>query len=113
MISASFWDDKIAWYENTNGLGNFGPQQIITTNANGVIGMYVTDIDGDLDMDVLSASRFDDKIAWYENDGYGNFVEHIITTDSDDELLVYVADINGDGYIDVLSASQFDIKIVW
>ena len=31
------------------------------------------DLDGDGDMDVLSASDWDDKIAWYENDGSGNF----------------------------------------
>ena len=28
-------DDKIAWYENTDGAGNFGPQQVITTEADG------------------------------------------------------------------------------
>ena len=27
------------------------------------------DLDGDQDVDVLSASGFDDTIAWYENDG--------------------------------------------
>ncbi len=29
--------------------------------------MFATDVDGDGDIDVLSASGFDDKIAWYEN----------------------------------------------
>jgi hypothetical protein len=38
------------------------------------------DLDNDGDIDVLSASRWDDKIAWYENDGSGNFgIEQIIT----------------------------------
>lgn len=31
--------------------------------------VYTADLDGDGDMDVLSASRDDDKIAWYENLG--------------------------------------------
>ncbi len=31
------------------------------------------DLDEDGDIDVLSASRYDDKIAWYENLGGGNF----------------------------------------
>ena len=35
-------------------------------------------MDGDGDIDVLSASYRDDKIAWYENDGL-NFTQHIIT----------------------------------
>ena len=45
----------------------FGPQQIITTNADEAFWVYAEDLDGDGDMDVLSASREDDKIAWYEN----------------------------------------------
>ena len=36
--------------------------------------VYAVDLDGDDDMDVLSASHGDNKIAWYENiDGLGNF----------------------------------------
>ena len=31
--------------------------------------VYATDLDGDGDADVLSASYIDDKIAWYENQG--------------------------------------------
>ena len=42
--------------------------------ANGARSVYAADLDGDGDADVLSASRFDDKIAWYENtDGKGAF----------------------------------------
>ena len=33
VLSASVFDSKIAWYENTDGKGNFGPQQVITTAA--------------------------------------------------------------------------------
>ena len=39
----------------------------ITTSANGAYSVYAVDIDGDGDIDVLSASVNDDKIAWYEN----------------------------------------------
>ena len=34
VLSASWDDDKIAWYEN-DGSGNFGAQQVITTSADG------------------------------------------------------------------------------
>ncbi|MDP6940371.1 MAG: VCBS repeat-containing protein, partial [Planctomycetota bacterium] len=66
MLSASWWDDKIAWYENQGG-GSFGPQQVITTSADGASAVYATDLDGDGDADVLAASGLGDKIAWYEN----------------------------------------------
>ena len=66
VLSASAFDDKIAWYQN-DGSGNFGPQQVITTNADAAWSVYAADLDGDGDMDALSASVLDDKIAWYEN----------------------------------------------
>jgi hypothetical protein len=41
-------------------------------------------MDGDGDMDVLSASFFDDKIAWYESDEFQNFKPHTIHIYSQD-----------------------------
>jgi len=115
VLSASTGDDKIAWYENTDGQGTFGLQQIITTNANGAQSVYSTDLDGDGDNDVLSASCYDDKIAWYENlDGLGEFgTQRVITTSADVARSVYSIDLDGDGDNDILSASDFDDKIAW
>jgi len=67
VLSASSSDDKIAWYENTDGQGSFGAQQVITTAADAAVSIYAADLDGDGDLDVLSASFDDDKIAWYRN----------------------------------------------
>ena len=39
----------------------------ITTNAISAESVYAVDVDGDGDMDVLSASSVDRKIAWYQN----------------------------------------------
>ena len=75
--------------------------------------VHVTDVDGDGDMDVLSASVFDDKIAWYENDGSESFTEHVISTSADYAISVYAADLDADGDMDVLSASNHDDKIAW
>ncbi|MEM0517891.1 T9SS type A sorting domain-containing protein [Aequorivita flava] len=115
VLSASYEDKKIAWYENTNGQGAFGPEKIISTNANGARMVYTADIDGDGDVDVLSASSNDNKIAWYKNlDGLGNFSsEQIITSNANGALSVHTADIDGDGDQDVLSASYLDDKIAW
>ena len=48
---------------------DFGPQQnvIIQSETDGPTSVYAADLDGDGDMDVLSASSWDNKIAWYEN----------------------------------------------
>jgi hypothetical protein len=47
-------DDKIAWYEN-DGQQNF-TNHSITTAADFGSSVYAADVDGDGDMDVLSAS---------------------------------------------------------
>ena len=63
----------------------FGPQQVISTAADGAHSVFAADVDGDGDTDVLSASALDDKIAWYENDGDSppSFTERIISTAAD------------------------------
>jgi len=115
VLSASRDDDKIAWYENDGGSPPAFTSHVIVTNADGAWSVYATDVDGDGDVDVLSASRYDDKIAWYENDGGSPpaFTGRIITTSADGATSVYAADMDGDGDVDVLSASFSDDKIAW
>lgn len=122
VLSASENDDKLAWYEN-DGTGTFGVQQIISLDAEEPNTVYCADLDGDGDQDVLSASdaEFDDLIAWFENDGDGNFGElqaiysETFGTGAND---VSAADLDGDGDLDVLSSSNvteafWDDKIAW
>lgn len=98
----------------------FSKEIIISESAEGATAVYAADLDGDADLDVLSASEHDDKIAWYENKGNGTFSEQkIITTSADGADDVYAADIDNDGDMDVLSASSDpeawleDDKIAW
>ncbi len=115
VLSASSFDAKITWYSNTNGTGTFGTQQVISNQCQYAMSVAVADIDMDGDLDVVSASLSDDKIAWYANtDGAGTFgTQQIISTQADGALSVQVADINGDGWVDVISASMLDGKVAW
>lgn len=63
-------------------------------------------------MDVLSASRYDDTVAWYEKKwDVGippEFKPISISTTSDGPDSVYAEDLNNDGRLDVLAASDAD-----
>ncbi len=115
IISATTVEDKVSWYENLDGLGNFGAEQIITTQADFVFSVFAADLDNDNDMDVLAAAASDDKVAWYKNlDGEGDFsTEQIITSNADSVRWVIASDLDNDGDMDVLSASQNDDKVAW
>jgi len=114
VLSASIEDDKIAWYENLGGGTSFSTQKVIGTDVDYAASVYACDLDGDGDNDVLSTSRYNDRIAWYENDGSGNFGgKQSISTDADGAMSVYACDLDGDGDNDVLSASWYDDKIAW
>jgi hypothetical protein len=89
--------------------------------ADGAIAVFAADLDGDGDVDVLSASYHNDRIAWYENDGDQNFTPREITNPEDPQnpviangaLAVQAADLDADGDLDVVSASGNDDLIAW
>ena len=98
-------------YGNTQA--QFGPQQIISTNAVGAASVHATDVDGDGDMDVFSGSS--NQIAWYENtDGQGNFsLKQVIIINGAHFESIDTADLDGDGDVDLLSADWSNWNIAW
>jgi hypothetical protein len=104
LFFASRTDNKISWLENTDGLGNFSEEHIITNSTLEAMVVTLGDIDNDGDMDVVSGSRGDKKIAWYENlDGFGNFGPQNIISDTYSIIIdIKITDINGDGDNDIV-----------
>ncbi|MEM9820291.1 MAG: hypothetical protein AAF985_04440, partial [Bacteroidota bacterium] len=76
VLSASFDDDKIAWYENLDGQGTLGLQQIISDQAEEAVEVFATDFDFDGDIDFIAALK--EKFVWLENLGSFDFVSHLI-----------------------------------
>ncbi|QQS27637.1 MAG: T9SS type A sorting domain-containing protein [Sphingobacteriales bacterium] len=104
VLSASYGDKKIAWFENL-GNGTFNTIKVITRNAWGANTVFAADLDNDGFIDVLSSSYNDDKIAWYRNEGQGNFSEQIlITNTAEGAMAVTAADFDNDGDADVVAA---------
>ena len=104
VLSASRFDGRIAWREN-DGNGEFSAPRTITMDAEGTEdgALHAVDMDGDGDADVVSGSWIDDRIAWYENMGGGDFsAQRVIAAGS----VVHPADLDGDGDADLLSAGS-------
>ncbi|KAH8045004.1 hypothetical protein JL721_12725 [Aureococcus anophagefferens] len=70
---------------------------VITTLADGAWFVFAIDVDGDGDVDVLSASYNDDTVA-----GLGGR-----------RFVFFAVDVDGDGDVDALSANRYENTIAW
>ncbi|MDY6935150.1 MAG: FG-GAP-like repeat-containing protein [Spirochaetota bacterium] len=126
-VIESMWGSAwIIWWENDGTLPDDGTQwdyhNISPMSWGGPRSVMAADIDGDDDMDVLSANG---GIRWWENmDGCGSFpnggVEypvgslHTIDDSFFPSYYAYALDMDKDGDIDVLGAAGGDIdEIAW
>jgi hypothetical protein len=126
LLSTSGNDDKVAWYQNDGGSPPSFSPHVIAVTADRAFSVFAADLDADGDMDVVSGSFADDKVAWYENLGGAPpaFVERVIVEDPDGPAgplegfadginRIRVSDLDGDGDFDILSAAAGGNKIAW
>ncbi len=104
VLGASQTISGLGWMENLgDGLwGQYGECSQSIDNQVGFID--TTDLDGDGDLDVLAYTGFDRRLAWYENNGTGDYGKQQIInlgdTSYDHKL---TGDIDDDGDMDVIS----------
>jgi hypothetical protein len=118
VLAVSGDDHKIAWFENLDAAGDFGPERLVSDPDPFLEAgrIAAADLDGDDDLDVLvSASGNWDNVVWFENlTGTGEFgPRRVITAGYKDPAFVRAADLDGDGDQDVLTGSAYHQRFDW
>ena len=112
VVTASFWDNKIAYYQNDQN-GGFLEQQVISSEIEGANTLFITDLNGDGRADILTAG-FEDQIIWFENRGGNNFSEEQIVSNTITGVAdLFAIDLDGDTDNDIIAASSIENKFVW
>ncbi|MDP7693720.1 MAG: FG-GAP-like repeat-containing protein, partial [Vicinamibacterales bacterium] len=115
IISSSFTDSTIAWYESDGAADpSFTASDIITT-ADGAHDVHVADMDGDGDLDIAYTSSNDDTVALYLNNGAADpsFTAFGADDEIDGATSIFIADLDGDGDLDGVSAASNSDTIDW
>ncbi|MGE4589953.1 MAG: T9SS type A sorting domain-containing protein [Acidaminococcaceae bacterium] len=106
ILSGGAWDNTLSWYENIDGQGTFGPENYISTTVDLIQFAYTADLDGDSDQDVYFAAMGNNKIAWYQNDGSGNFGSQHLIDFVPDATDVFAQDFDNDYDLDIVSTAD-------
>ena len=90
-------------------------QHDIDADMPGAGSVHAADLDGDGDVDVVSASHRRDYVAWYESNGDTppEWRKRVVARGFDDPYSVYAADLDGDGDVDVVGAAYEASKVTW
>jgi len=97
----------LVWYEAPRWL----PHEIDTVLV-GPHTLAVGDLDGDGDSDAATCAKDSKVLAWFENDGKGQFTTHRIYEDQA-AYDISLVDMDKDGDRDILVAGQDSKNVVW
>lgn len=112
LVATSTDGNKIVWFENTDGQGNFSAPKVIESDMEYPLEIAVADLNGNGYLDLVAVSTFDNQVVWFENlDGLGNFGPQQTVASLYGAQTVKAKDINGDGYIDIIAGG--DNKVIW
>ena len=108
-------DNRVVWYKNIDGAGSFSGKLTISTATQQLSDVAVTDVDGDGDLDVVSADYGFNAVRWHENTaGNGSaWTDHLIDATASVSYFVNVADMDLDGDPDVLVATRVTNEARW
>lgn len=93
--------NRLSWFENLDGLGNFGAQQYILSLESPTY-VSIANVDGDGDMDIVTCSADSGELIVHKNQGNNQWNSQVIyANNSLNFTSLNVKDIDGDGDIDI------------
>jgi hypothetical protein len=100
----------IVWFRN-DGQQNF-TNYPITYTAGGAFTAFPVDLDGDGDIDVVSAGTTSGEVYWYRNNGLQGFTKVTITTGQTGITTIAAHDFDGDGDVDIIAGRENGAQII-
>ncbi len=114
VVYAAVTNPKIAISLYNPSSESFDSEIVVTTGFPYAVSLFPADLDADGAVDFLAVSQLNHQVAWFKNDGNGNFnLQTLIHDNAVNASAVIATDIDQDGDLDVVSASKGDDKIVW
>lgn len=113
---------KYSWYENTDGDGTFGSENIIEGTEKPPFVAYARehsqpidiDQDGDQDIVAYNKSGYEIAVVWYENNGDGSFQSPVKLEEGPAPSgPIEKGDLNGDGLADILYPTADKGQVKW
>ncbi|HEC75825.1 MAG TPA: hypothetical protein ENI33_01015 [Thermoplasmatales archaeon] len=104
IISTDEDNGDVMWFEAPDDPTTTWTRHDITNNLAGAFWVYIADIDGDGNLDVVATGRWSKKVNWYESpdDPTGIWIEHNIGSNLGCPQGVVVVDFDKDGDLDVV-----------
>jgi PKD repeat protein len=115
VIGASAQGHIVAWWRNDGSNPVNWTRQNIGTGFSGARSIFVNDIDGDNDNDVVGAALLSNEIAWWRNDG-GNpisWTKFPVANNFNGAHKVCLFDLDGDQDLDILGTAYMNNQIAW
>lgn len=115
LVAVGVYTNQISWWQNNSGEPITWSKQLIDDSLPGAVYVFVADMDGDFDNDLLTTTINTGEILLYRNLGNNPISwEKIIIEDGLPGVQGIVAtDMDGDGDNDVLANVADADKVIW